>query len=135
MVALSAASFAGVTISSPAAGTTTGSPVHFVASASSANPITGMRIYVDNASVYNTSAARIDTQVTMSTGLHNTVIKAWDSSGALFQQALTVTVGGGASPSPTPTPAPTPSGAPAGAIVKADIDQMTGWQNCTVCAG
>lgn len=134
ILALPAASFAGVTISSPAAGTTAGSPVHFVASASSANPITGMRIYVDNLSVYNTSAGKIDTQVAMSAGSHNAVVKAWDSSGAVFQQTLTVTVGS-ASPSASPSPTPTPSGAPAGAIVKPDIDQMTGWQNCTVCAG
>jgi hypothetical protein len=135
--ALSAASFAGVTVSSPSAGSTAGSPVHFVASSTSTHPITAMRIYVDNVSVYNTSAASLDTQIALSTGQHNTIIKAWDSSGAILQQSFLLTVGSASNPTPTPTPAatPTPGGAPAGAIVKSDIDQMTGWQDCTVCAG
>src|SRR3954471_7262017 len=71
--ALSAVSFAGVAVSSPSAGSTTGSPVHFVASATSTHPITAMRIYVDNLSVYNTSAASLDTQIALSTGQHNTI--------------------------------------------------------------
>ena len=57
---LATASFAGVTVSSPAAGSTAGSPVHFVASATSANPITAMRIYVDNISVYLISASKLE---------------------------------------------------------------------------
>jgi hypothetical protein len=130
-LAFSAASFAGVTVSSPASGATTGSPVHFVASASSTHPITAMRIYVDSVSVYNNSAASLDTQVTVGSGTHTAIVKAWDSTGAIFQQTLSITVGSSTSPQPTPTP----SGSPAGAIVKSDIDQMTGWQNCTVCAG
>jgi len=124
--AMSAASFAGVTVSSPSAGSTTGSPVHFVASASSSKPITAMRIYVDSASVYNNSAASLDTQIAMSSGQHSVIVKAWDSSGAIFQQAFSLTVGAGSTPTPS---------APAGTIVKSNIDQMTGWQDCTVCAG
>jgi hypothetical protein len=132
LFALSAASFAGVTVNSPSAGSTTGSPVHFVASASSTNPITAMRIYVDSVSVFHTSAAILDTQVAMSTGQHSVIVKAWDSTGAISQQAFSITVGSSTSPAPTPTPAPAP---PTGAIVKSNIDQMTGWENCTVCAG
>lgn len=132
MFALPAASFAGVTVSSPSAGATTGSPVHFVASATSSHPISAMRIYIDNVSVYNISGAKIDTQLVLSGGQHNTVVKAWDSTGAIFQQSFLLTVSSTSSPSPTPTPT---TGAPAGAIVKSNIDQMTGWQDCTVCAG
>lgn len=135
---LTAASFAGVTVSSPTNGTTTTSPVHVVAAATSTNPITAMRIYVDNVSVYLVSSSKIDTSVAMSKATHNVVVQAWDSTGAVFKQALTLTVSG-TSPTPTPTPTPTPNPGlpvpPSTALTKVDIDQMTGWQSCTTCAG
>ncbi len=136
---LATASFAGVTVSSPAAGSTSGSPVHFVASATSANPITAMRIYVDNISVYLVSASSLNTSVTMSAGTHSVVVQAWDSTGAVFKTPLSLTVGGGSpTPTPTPTATPTPTGFPAPpstAVVKSNIDQMAAWDSCTVCAG
>jgi len=132
---LATASFAGVTVSSPAAGSTSGSPVPFVASATSANPITAMRIYVDNISVYLVSASSLNTSVTMSAGTHSVVVQAWDSTGAVFKTPLSLTVSG-TTPSPTPTPTPTGFPAPPStAVVKSNIDQMTGWASCTVCAG
>lgn len=135
---LATASFAGVTVSSPAAGFTAGSPVHFVASATSTHPITAMRIYVDNASVYLVSAGSLNTSVTMSAGTHSVVVQAWDSTGAVFKTPLSLTVSGSA-PAPTPTPSPTPTGGlpapPAGAVVKSNIDQIPAWDSCTVCAG
>lgn len=137
---LATASFAGVSVSSPAPGSTAGSPVHFVAAATSTHPITAMRIYVDNVSAYLVSASSLNTSVTMSNGTHSIVVQAWDSTGAVFKTPLTLTVGG-TTPTPTPTPAPTPTPvgglppAPAGAVVKSNIDQMTAWESCTVCAG
>ena len=91
---LATASFAGVTVSSPAAGSTAGSPVHFVASATSTHPITAMRIYVDNLSVYLVSASSLNTSVTMSAGTHSVVVQAWDSTGAVFKTPLSLTVSG-----------------------------------------
>ena len=132
---LATASFAGVTVSSPAPGSTAGSPVHFVASATSANPITAMRIYVDNVSAYLVSASKLDIYVTMASGGHSVVVQAWDSTGAVFKTPLSLTVSG---TTPSPTPTPTPAGFPAPpstAVVKSNIDQMTGWASCTVCAG
>ncbi len=38
-------------------------------------------------------------------------------------------------PSPTPTPIPPLPTPPSTAVTKADIDQMTSWSSCTVCAG
>lgn len=136
MVSLTAASFAGVTVSSPGNGTSVTSPVHVVAAATSTNPITAMRIYVDNVSVYLVSASKIDTSVAMSKATHSVVVQAWDSKGTVFKQALTVTVAG-TTPTPTPTPTPNPGlpAPPSTAVTKADIDQMTGWQSCTTCAG
>src|SRR5438067_13484225 len=72
------ASFAGVTVSSPSNGSTDASPVHFVASASSSYPITAIRIYVDNVSVYLVNASTLDTNVSMSSGSHYVVVQAWD---------------------------------------------------------
>jgi hypothetical protein len=133
---LATASFAGVTVTSPASGSTAGSPVHFVASATSTHPITAMRIYVDNLSVYLVSASSLNTSVTMSAGTHSVVIQAWDSTGAVFKAPLSLTVSGTTpSPTPTPTPAPGLPAPPSTAVVKSNIDQMTGWESCTVCAG
>ena len=93
----------GVTISSPANGATVASPVHVVAAASSVNPITSMRIYVDNVSVFVVSANRIDTLVSMTTGKHTVVVQAWDSKGTVFKAQVAITVGTPPSPPPPPT--------------------------------
>jgi len=122
---LATAAFAGVTVSSPTAGTTQASPVHFVASATSTSSITGMRVYVDNVSVYAISASKIDTSIAMSAATHNVVVQAWDTTGAVFKQAFTLAV---TASSPLPVP-------PSTAFTYSDIDQMTGWQSCTTCAG
>jgi hypothetical protein len=119
-----------VSVSSPASGATVGSPVHFVASASAPNPISTMMVYVDNASVYTAKASSLDTYIAIGSGSHNVVVQAWDTSGTVFKTARTITVSG-STPTPSPTPAPTPT---TGTTIS-NIDQMTGWQSCTVCAG
>lgn len=135
-MALATASFAGVTVSSPSTGSTSGSPVHFVASATSTHPVTAMRIYIDNVSVFLGSASSLDTSLAVAAGKHNVVIQAWDSTGAVFKAsaiALTVTGTTTAPPPPPPTgglPAP-----PATAATKSNIEQMPSWDSCTVCAG
>ena len=125
-ISVTSTSTSGVTISSPSSGSTVGSPVHMVASASSSHPITVMQIYVDNVSVYKTSGGNIDTSVPMSAATHNVVVQAWDSAGTVLKQGMTITV------TQTSTGLPSP---PAGAVTKDNIDQMTGWQSCTTCAG
>jgi hypothetical protein len=116
---------AGVTVSSPASGSSVGSPVHFVAqatAASSSTPITSMRIYVDNASVYVTAAKSIDTSVTVASGSHSVVVQAWDSAGHVYKSAaLSINVQA--------------SIIPANAIVFSKVEEMTNWQSCDVCAG
>jgi hypothetical protein len=129
---LTAISFAGVTVSSPTNGSTVGSPVHVVASATSTHPITFMRVYVDNVSAYAIASAKIDTSIAMSAAKHSLIVQAWDSSGTVFKQALTITVSASA---PTPTPTPSLPAPPSTAVTKSNIDQMTGWQSCTACAG
>jgi carboxypeptidase family protein/calcineurin-like phosphoesterase family protein/Big-like domain-containing protein len=87
------ASAVGVTVCSPAPGATVTSPVHVTAAAkSAAGPITAMRIYVDNVSVYAVNAAAINTTVAISTGTHLIVVQAWDSTGVVFKTPLTIQV-------------------------------------------
>ena len=105
-ISLAAVSFAGVTISSPQNGATVTSPVHVVATATSANAITSMRIYVDNVSVYSKAANKIDTLVSMAAGKHTVVVQAWDSKSTIFKSTVAITV----SSAPPATPTPTPSG-------------------------
>jgi len=93
-----------------------------------------MRIYVDDISVYLISASKLDTSLAMASGTHNVVVQAWDSTGAVFKTPLALTVSGSA-PTPTPTPVPGLPNPPAGAVTKSNIEQMAGWEACTVCAG
>src|SRR5436305_8151226 len=101
---LGSLAFAGVTVSSPAPGATTGSPVQFVASASSSRPITAMRIYVDDQSVFTTQSNSLNTSVALSSGAHRVVVQAWDSSGAVFKFPESITVNSSAPPPPPPPP-------------------------------
>lgn len=134
-MALATASYAGVTVSSPSTGSTSGSPVHFVASATSTHPITAMRIYIDNNSVFLGSASSLNTSLAVAAGKHSVIIQAWDSTGAVFKApaiALTVTGSTSAPPPPPPSGLPAP---PTNAVSKSNIEQMPSWESCTVCAG
>ena len=91
-LASTSAAFAGVAVTSPAAGSTVGSPVQFVAGAVSSAPITGMRVYVDNVSVFSTLAASINTSIAMNAGSRYVVTQAWDSTGAVFTTSMTINV-------------------------------------------
>ncbi len=97
----------GVTISSPANNATVGSPANVIASAapsSSSHPISAMMIYVDSKAVYTTYAATLNTNVTMSTGSHNVVVQAWDTTGAVYKTAINIMVGSAPPPPPPPPP-------------------------------
>ncbi len=87
------ATIVGVNVCSPVSGSTVDSPVHFTAAAKSTLPITAMRIYIDNISVYLTSAASLDVSLAVASGSHNIVVQAWDSSGVVVKSSLiTLTV-------------------------------------------
>jgi acid phosphatase len=86
------ATVTGVTVCSPAAGSTVASPVHFVAAAKSTHPITAMRIYVDNISKFTVNSSSLDTSLALATGTHSVVVQAWDSTGAVFKTPLTIHV-------------------------------------------
>ena len=81
-----------VQISSPTTSTVTGPSVSLAASATASNPITFMRIYVDNVSVASASTSKIAATVSMSKATHSVVFQAWDSKGAVYKAAKTITV-------------------------------------------
>jgi acid phosphatase len=82
----------GVTVLAPTASTVTGTAVHAAAAATGTSPITSMRIYVDNASVYLTMAKQLDTTVTMTPGTHSVTFQAWDTQGHVYKTSKTITV-------------------------------------------
>jgi hypothetical protein len=76
---------------SPEASQTMNDPVHLVASAGGSSfPVTAMIVYVDNVKRFWTSSARIDAFLTLTSGSHSIVTRAWDSSGAFFDRSLVV---------------------------------------------
>ena len=81
-----------VTITAPTSSTVTGSPVHLAGWASAPNPITYMRIYVDNISRYSAAASSVSADVSMSIGTHNVVFQAWDSKGNVYKASKAITV-------------------------------------------
>ena len=84
-----------VIVSSPVNSSTMTAPVPIQASASPSpgHSIAGWWIYVDNVGVYKTGAvSSIQPNVSMHTGTHQVVVRAWDSSGNFGDQKLTLTV-------------------------------------------
>src|ERR1051326_1018422 len=67
----------GVTISAPANGTASGSPVHVVASGSAPGGAVGMQIYADGTLVYGNASSTVDTYVPLGGGWHNLAVKVW----------------------------------------------------------
>ena len=85
---------ANVTITLPTANATVPSPVHIVASASSAvAPITAMRLYIDSVDKYDVFTNTLDTSLVVTTGTHNLHINAWDGAGNVYQKEISFTVG------------------------------------------
>jgi PKD repeat protein len=82
----------GVQIITPQNGATLSSSVRVTATATATNPITVMRIYVDNVGVYTASAASVDTTLALATGSHSVVVQAWDSTGKVYKSAVTIAV-------------------------------------------
>lgn len=81
-----------VTITAPTTSTVSGSPVHLAAKASAPNPITFMRIYVDNVSRYSASASSVSAYISMANGTHRVVFQAWDSKGNVYKASKSLTV-------------------------------------------
>jgi phospholipase C len=53
-----------------------------------------MWVYVDNLAVYNVKADRVDTTLTLQPGAHTILVKAWNTSGAVFRSSVSINAGG-----------------------------------------
>jgi hypothetical protein len=88
--------FAGVSVSAPANGSTVSSTVQYVASAttSCAKGVSAMGIYTaPNDLVYTISGSQINTLLTLNPGVYNTVVEEWDNCGGASTTPVNITVG------------------------------------------
>src|SRR5579864_764546 len=82
-----------VNVSSPGNDATVGSPTTIQASATSSATVTGWHIYVDSVDVFRAGQTNsISANLSMSTGTHSVVVRAWDSGGTYASQTLTLNV-------------------------------------------
>ncbi|HEY1524831.1 MAG TPA: hypothetical protein VGH51_01230, partial [Candidatus Angelobacter sp.] len=56
------------------------------------NPITFMRIYVNNVSKYQISSSHIDTYLNLAKGTYSLIFQAWDNKGFVYKVTRTLTV-------------------------------------------
>lgn len=120
--------WATVTVTSPANGTTVSSPTKFVASATSSRAVTHMNIYVDGNRLYSQDVSSINTSLTLSTGSHTAVVKAWDSAGSVQSTTVRFTVSSVSSGDTSPLSPPST------ATTFSRIEEMSGWNMCSECA-
>ena len=67
------------------------SPMHVVAHATSSNPLTQFKIYIDTIGVYSVVSNDIDTFVPLTPGTHRVGVVATDNHGISFKQVVNVT--------------------------------------------
>ena len=84
-----------VTVSSPSNGTTVGSPVHYVATATAttcSKGVASMGIYVNNVLEYVVNGASLNTSWPLAPGTYGTVVEEWDYCGGATFTSLKITV-------------------------------------------
>ncbi len=91
----------GVTVTAPANNTQVGSPVNYVASAttSCASGVAAMGIYTaPNTLAYTTNGASLNASLNLNPGTYNTTVQEWDKCGGSSSRPITLTVGGASGP-------------------------------------
>ena len=86
-----------VAVSSPKANSTVSSTVQYVATASSScsKGVSAMGIYTAPGKLaYTSQGAQLNTTLTLSPGVYDTVVQAWDNCGGSSRAPVTITVGG-----------------------------------------
>lgn len=87
-----------ITVSSPKSGSTSTSPVHFKATATSAGcsrGISAMRIYsAPGVSAYTVGGGNLNAYINLNAGTYKTTIVAWDNCGGTATTNVTVTASG-----------------------------------------
>jgi phospholipase C len=82
-----------VTICSPSNGATVNSPVNIVAGTTDSNTVKLVQIYVDHVKAYEVASNQLNTNLTMANGSHRVTVQAQDSTGAIFNSTVNITVG------------------------------------------
>lgn len=88
--------FGAVAVTSPASGASVTSPVRYVATATTAtcaNGVASMGIYVNNQLMYVVDGARLDTSLSFNPGAYNTVVEEWDYCGGASYSSVPISVG------------------------------------------
>jgi phospholipase C len=104
VLALSSPAFATVAVSTPAAGATVTSPVHYVASATTttcSKGVASMGVYIDNKLIYVVDATTLNTSISMATGAEHTVVEEWDKCGGATYTTINLTVNSSTPAAPT----------------------------------
>ena len=114
-----------VTVHFPVAHTTLVSPLRFVATTTSAHPVTRFAVYANNQPIYQANGSSLNANVVLAPGSYSMFVRAWDSTGTSGTSAsFPVTV----ITNTVPTP---PFG---GTVYQAIEDSSSGWGSCgTVC--
>jgi hypothetical protein len=96
-VVITVSSQSGVWVTSPANNSTVGSPVNYVATATTSCPkgVASMGIYVNNVLKYVTQGASLNTNMSFSPAIYNTVVEEWDYCGGAAYTPIKITVNGG----------------------------------------
>lgn len=97
-VAITIVNKTGVWVTSPSNNATVGSPVSYVATASTAGCAKGvasMGVYVNNQLKFVSGGASLNTKLSLSPGTYNTVVEEWDHCGGATFTPVKITVGGG----------------------------------------
>ena len=105
IASLSISACASVTVSSPSSGGTVTSPVNYVASSttSCAKGVSTMGVYVDGQLETVVNGHEMNTNVSISTGSHKTVVEEWDHCGGASYTTVNITVKSGGQPGVTVT--------------------------------
>jgi len=113
-VLFSLPAFATVTVTTPTAGSTVLSPVHYIASATTttcAKGVASMGIYVNNKKIYVVDGTTLNTTISLALGAQHTVVEEWDKCGGASVNTINLTVVGA---KPTVSVSASPTSVPAG---------------------
>ncbi len=109
--------------------------------ATSSNTVTGWAVYIDGNTAFKTPGptSSISVPLTVGSGSHSVVVRAWDSSGAYGSHSFSIYASGSSTTTSSSTSStstsslPTP---PSTAKVFYNIDDMSGIKGCSAgCAG
>ncbi len=96
-IAITVSNQSGVWVTSPTNGGSVGSPVNYVATASTTcnKGVASMGVYVNNSLTYVVQGATLNTNLSFNPGTYNTVVEEWDHCGGAAYTPVKITVTGG----------------------------------------